>query len=161
MTCTTLWQAHCLANVDEEVNSYVTNSHVHICTIGSFSGLNLFLLTSIITLTMFLFVPSENCLTLLYCVNTRRFRSIRHHNKLVTTKLATTQIQSATGGDLTPTLCEAYRVKLTSCVASQLWNVKRNKICWYHEVCEQRNQGDIRRVIFADVNEIYETSNRD
>ena len=54
-------------------------------------------------------------------------RSIRHHNKL-----ATTQSQIATGGDLTLTLC------LAMLISWRLWSV-----------CEQQNQSDIRRVISA------------
>lgn len=68
-------------------------------------------------------------------------RSIRHRNKLATTKLTTTKSQITTGSDLTQTLCVACLVKLKSneswdvaihcekgnitqklCLASQLWH---------------------------------------
>ena len=41
-------------------------------------------------------------------------RSIRHHNKLATTKLTTTKSQITTGSNLTQTLCVACLVKLKS-----------------------------------------------
>ena len=39
-------------------------------------------------------------------------RTIRHHNKLTSTRFATTESQIATGGDLTFSPCVACRMKL-------------------------------------------------
>ena len=59
--CDFFWHDFFMAR--QEVNTDMANSLVHICMIGLFSCLNLFLLTRIIALALFLFEPSQNCFT--------------------------------------------------------------------------------------------------
>ena len=49
-----------------------------------------------------------------YCIWLNGIRSIRHHNKLATTKVTTNESQIATGGDFNFSLSVACRMKLVS-----------------------------------------------
>ena len=71
----------------EEVNSDVANPLVNICMIGSFSCLNLFLLTRIIALASFHFKPSQNCFTYGLACWHRKIWLLSFHQSLFPIKL--------------------------------------------------------------------------